>query len=246
LPARANPRSRRLVAFSSGKPVIWLHRLLEQTGVRNYIIDPASVQVDRRARRVKTDNIDAAKLLCSLMAYLRGEPKVWSVLRVVTLAEEDDRRLHRERDRLINERVRHGNRVKGLCALHGIYHYELLRSDRMKRLEQLGTGDGRQLPSRLKAEIRPPLEQIIRGSLFETYKRCGRSSRHCRNGPGHGPRHYLSTVARTGERPRLGHVPNATYPQVAEFLANYLQLKEMLNEICAINAELLRHRESLD
>lgn len=93
----------------------------------------------------------------------------------------------------------------------------------------------------------PPLEQLIRGSLSETYKRCGRSRCHCNNnGPGHGPKRYLSTVARTGERPRLGYVPNATYPQVAEFLANYRKLQEMLNEICAINAELLRRRESLD
>jgi hypothetical protein len=56
----------------------------------------------------------------------------------------------------------------------------------------------------------------------------------------------LSTVARTGDRPRLGYVPNAAYPQVAEFLANYRKLQEMLNAICAINAELLRRRESLD
>src|SRR5215472_1102200 len=57
---------------------------------------------------------------------------------------------------------------------------------------------------------------------------------------------YLSTVARTGDRARLGYVPNATYPQVADFLANYRKLQEMLNEICALNAELLRRRESLD
>ena len=67
-----------------------------------------------------------------------------------------------------------------------------------------------------------------------------------RRRPGHGPKRYLSTVARTGERPRLGYVPNAAYPQVAEFLATYRRLQEMLNEICAINAELLRRRESLN
>jgi transposase len=91
--------------YEAGYDGFWLHRLLEQAGVRNYVIDPASVQVDRRARRVKTDNVDVTKLLRSLMAYLRGEPKVWSVVRVPTVAEEDDRRLHRERDRLISERV---------------------------------------------------------------------------------------------------------------------------------------------
>jgi len=75
----------------------------EENGVRNFVIDPASLQVDRRALRVKTDNVDVTKR--SLLAYLRGEPKVWSVVRVPTIAEEDDRRLHRERDPLINERV---------------------------------------------------------------------------------------------------------------------------------------------
>src|SRR5258706_11070484 len=83
-------------------------------------------------------------------------------------------------------------------------------------------------------------------SLMETYKRCGRPNCHCADGPGHGPKRYLSTIARTGERPRLGYVPNAAYAQVAEFLANFRKLQEMLNEICAINAELLRRRESLD
>src|SRR5215813_9467010 len=85
----------------------------------------------------------------------------------------------------------------------------------------------------------PPIEQIVRGSLMETYKRCGRAGCHCVDGPGHGPKRYLSTIARTGERPRLGYVPNAIYPKVAEFLGNYRTLQEMLNEICAINVELL-------
>ena len=146
--------------YEAGYDGFWLHRLLEENGVRNYVIDPASLQVDRRARRVKTDNVDVTKLLRSLMACLRGEPKVWSVVRVPTVAEEDDRRLHRERDRLINERVQHVNRIKGLCAVHGVYHYEPLRLDRMKRLEQLRTGDERELPPRVKAEIRRELRRL--------------------------------------------------------------------------------------
>jgi transposase len=146
--------------YEAGYDGFWIHRLLEKNGVRNFVVDPASVQVDRRARRVKTDIVDVTKLLRSLMAYLRGEPKVWSVVRVPTIAEEDDRRLHRERDRLINERVQHVNRIKGLCAVHGIYHYEPLRPDRMKRLEQLRTGDERELPPRVRAEIRRELQRL--------------------------------------------------------------------------------------
>jgi len=68
--------------YEAGYDGFWLHRQLEAHGVRNHVIDPASLQVDRRVRRVKTDRIDTERLLRSLMAYLRGEPKVWSVVRV--------------------------------------------------------------------------------------------------------------------------------------------------------------------
>jgi transposase len=146
--------------YEAGYDGFWLHRLLEAHGVRNHVIDAASLQVDRRARRAKTDKIDVAQLLRSLMAYLRGDPKVWSVVRVPSVAEEDDRRLHRERDRLVNERVQHVNRIKGLCAIHGIYDYEPIRSNRMLRLERLRTGDGRKLPPHLKAEILRELQRL--------------------------------------------------------------------------------------
>jgi len=69
------------------------------------VVDPASLHTDRRARLAKTDRIDAERLLRSLMAYLRGEPKVWSVVQVPSVAEEDARCLHRERGRLVTERV---------------------------------------------------------------------------------------------------------------------------------------------
>src|SRR6516162_1010065 len=147
--------------YEAGYDGFWLHRLLEGQGVHSLVVDPASVQVDRRARRAKTDRIDVERLLRSLMAYLRGEPKVWSVVRVPSVAEEDDRRLHRERDRLIAERIQNVNRIKGLLAIHGIYDYQPLRRDRMQQLEQLRTGDGRTLPPRLKAEILRELQRLV-------------------------------------------------------------------------------------
>ena len=146
--------------YEAGYDGFWLHRQLEAHGVRNYVIDPASLQVDRRARRVKTDRIDAERLLRSLMAYLRCEPKVWSVVRVPSVAEEDARRLHRERDRLVLERVQHVNRIKGLCALHGIYDYHPLRPQATARLEQLRTAQGGELPPRLKSEIKRELHRL--------------------------------------------------------------------------------------
>ncbi|HSV24706.1 MAG TPA: IS110 family transposase [Xanthobacteraceae bacterium] len=146
--------------YEAGYDGFWLHRQLEAHGVRNYVIDPASVQVDRRMRRVKTDRIDNERLLRSLMAYLRGEPKVWSVVRVPSVAEEDARRLHRERDRLVSERVQHVNRIKGLCALQGIYDYHPLRPQAMARVEQLRTAQGIALPPRLKSEIKGELQRL--------------------------------------------------------------------------------------
>jgi transposase len=146
--------------YEAGYDGFWLHRLLEAHGIGNYVIDPASLQVDRRARRAKTDHVDAERLLRSLMAYLRGEPKVWSVVRVPGVAEEDDRRLHRERARLIGERTQHVNRIKGLLAIHGIYDYHPLRRDRMQQLERLRTADGRRLPPRLEAETVRELQRL--------------------------------------------------------------------------------------
>src|SRR3974377_483327 len=66
----------------------------------------------------------------------------------------------------------------------------------------------------------PPAERVGRVSLMETYKRCGRPNCHCVDGPGHGPKRYLSTIARTGERPRIGYVPNGASPQLATLLPN--------------------------
>jgi transposase len=146
--------------YEAGYDGFCLHRLLEAHGIHNHLIDPASVQVDWRARRAKTDGIDAERLLRSLMAYLRGEPKVWSVVRVPSVAEEDDRRLHRERHRRINQRIQHINRCKALCAIHGIYDYEPLRSNRMARLEQLRTADGHELHRGFKAEVRRELQSL--------------------------------------------------------------------------------------
>jgi transposase len=201
--------------YEAGYDGFWLHRLLEAHGVRNYVIDPASVQVDRRARRVKTDNVDVGKLLRSLMAYLRGEPKVWSVVRVPSVAEEDDRRLHRERDRLINERVRHVNRIKGLCAVHGIYDYEPLRPNRLARLEPLRAADRRELPPRVKAEIVRELQHLeLVLSMIKTIEAerdaiasAGKSSAHgqCEEDPGshQAQKHRTGDWHHTGRRSLL-------------------------------------------
>jgi transposase len=154
-----------MTCYEAGRDGFWLHRLLIANGVENLVIDPASVAVNRRARRAKTDRIDVETLLRAMMAHARGERRVCSVVRVPTPEAEDARRLTREREALLQERVRHVNRVKALCALQGVYGFEPLRPRAAERLEGLVTGDGRPFPERLRAEIRrhlQRLEQVVR------------------------------------------------------------------------------------
>jgi transposase len=149
-----------ITCYEAGYDGFWLHRVLEAHGIRNYVLDPASLQVNRRARRAKTDRIDAERMIRALLAYLRGDREACSVVRVPSVIEEDARRLDRERDRLIAERVAHVNRIKGLCAVQGIYDYEPLHRHARTRLESLRTGDGRPLPKRLRAELIRELERL--------------------------------------------------------------------------------------
>jgi hypothetical protein len=90
----------------------------------------------------------------------------------------------------------------------------------------------------------PPLKAILRGSLIERYKRCGKPGCKCADGPGHGPKYYLS-VSYPGLRPQMDYVPQESYPQTNELLANYHRAREILEQICEINRELLRRREAL-
>jgi transposase len=147
--------------YEAGRDGFWLHRVLHGAGIENQVIDPTSLLVDRRARRVKTDKLDAAALLRALMAWCRGEPRVCAMVRVPSVDQEDARRTTRERANLLKERVRHVNRIKGLLATQGVYDFEPLRPDRLERLEALVTGDGRELPERLKAEIRRHLRRLV-------------------------------------------------------------------------------------
>lgn len=96
----------------------------------------------------------------TLLAYKRGEPRVCAMVRVPTPAEEDRRRIARERKILVNERVAHVNRIKGLPFNQGAGGYNPLRRDRRDRLEELHTGDGRPLPRHLKAQIVRELDRI--------------------------------------------------------------------------------------
>ena len=144
----------------AGLDGFWLHRVLQQNGVESHVVDPASIAMPRRRRRAKTDRIDGETLLRALLAYKRGEPRVCAMVVAPSPEEEDRRRLCRERQALIAERIRHVNRIKGLLFAQGVSGYEPLRRDRRARIEALRTGDGRELPAHLKAQIGRELDRI--------------------------------------------------------------------------------------
>lgn len=142
-----------MCCYEAGRDGFWLHRVLTQHGISNHVIDPASVHVSRRARRAKTDRLDAEALVRVLMAYVRGERKVCSMVRVPTADEEDAKRQHRERERLIAARTAHVNRIKGLLATQGVKVTTPLRPDWLELLKSMHTGDGRPIPPCLMAEL---------------------------------------------------------------------------------------------
>ena len=158
LAARAKAESsgkpvRILACYEAGLDGHWLHRWLTEQGVMSHEVDPSSIEVSRRARRAKTDRIDLEKLMRTFLAYLRGEPRVCSMVHVPTVEDEDRKRRTRERERLLKERIAHTNRIKGLLFGQGIRDVMPLKSSFVAGLDKLRTGDGRVLPPRLKDEI---------------------------------------------------------------------------------------------
>lgn len=102
------------------------------------------------------------------------------------------------------------------------------------------------LRRRQKTLIRrlPELTAVLRGSLIERYKRCGKPGCSCAQGRGHGPKYYLS-VSKPGQRPEMDYVPREYVEKVKEHLDNFRKIKVILEELCEINRELLRRREKL-
>jgi transposase len=117
-----------------------------------HILEPTSILVNRRARRAKTDRLDAEGMLRALVAWLGGDQQVCSIVRVPTPNEEDAKRPHREREHLIQERLRIENRIEALLFTQGIRGRPSLRSWE-RDMAELRTGDGRALPPLLRTEL---------------------------------------------------------------------------------------------
>ena len=148
------------LCYEAGYDGFWLARFLEQRGITCQVMEPASLQVNRRARRVKTDRIDVESILHTLIAWCRGERHVCSMVVVPSVEEEDLRRCHRERERLIRERTAHINRIKGLLFGQGIRGINVKSRTKTLKPAELVTGDGRPLPERLGREISREIERL--------------------------------------------------------------------------------------
>ena len=143
------PEARVCSCYEAGRDGFWLHRWLIEQGIENMVVDSSSIEVNRRARRAKTDRLDAEKLLSMLIRYHAKEPRVWSVVRVPTQQEEDARRAHRELGRLVHERSAHINRIRALLVLNNV---------RVKYVggrlwQRWWTGNAQELPPGVRAEI---------------------------------------------------------------------------------------------
>lgn len=144
--------------YEAGRDGFWIHRALIAEGIENQVLDSASIEVSRRKKQVKSDRVDVIALLRLLMRSIGGEKQALHTVRVPTVVEEDDRRLNRERERLLKERGAHSARVKSLLVLHGIV------------LEKL-TGLPRLLETARAAVIKYELPPDLKLELEREYER---------------------------------------------------------------------------
>lgn len=154
-------QSARVVScYEAGRDGFWLHRFLAHRGVENCVVDSSSIEVNRRARRAKTDALDVDGLMKLLIRHHLGEKRVWSVVRVPSIRDEDARHLHREMQTVQKECTRTVNRIRGLLANQGIGlppRFQLTEAS----LRELKLWDGAPLPSGLRARLQRESELLV-------------------------------------------------------------------------------------
>lgn len=148
-----------LSCYEAGRDGFWLHRWLVTQGVANCVVDSSSIEVNRRHRRAKTDRLDVQKLLTMLLRHAAGERKVWRIVRVPRVEEEDRRQLHRALTTAKRDRTRVINRIKGLLASHGLVMPH--GGDFSQQLEHFRLWDGTPLPAGLRHRLGQEWEQVV-------------------------------------------------------------------------------------
>jgi transposase len=152
--------------YEAGRDGFWLDRYLDKNAIKNLVVDAASIEVNRRARRAKSDRLDVAKLLTMLIRYHGGEHKLWAVVNIPTSLDEDRRQPHRELMAVKGERTEHSNRIKGLLANLGL---DVVVDEQLpRRLDLLRQWDGAPVPVELTARI---LREFARWTLADRQAR---------------------------------------------------------------------------
>lgn len=161
--------SRIVLTYEAGRDGFWIARRLIAKGIDVHIMHAASIPVERKARRRKTDRLDLDLLLRTLLAWLRGEPMACSMVAIPSETEEDQRRPGRERDRLVSERVAIENRMQNLLCLHGVPSFKPRLKKAAQQLEALRDSEGNALPPQLMAELRRLMarQQLLSEQLRE-------------------------------------------------------------------------------
>jgi len=150
--------ARAVSCFEAGRDGFWLHRYLGSIGVENRVVDSASIEMNRRARQVKSDGVDVQKLLSQLVRSETGEHVRWSVVRVPSVEQEDGRQLSRELETLKQERTAHRNRMRGLLASQGV-DLKIRRGFREK-LPLVKLWDGSSLSEDLRSRFEREWERL--------------------------------------------------------------------------------------
>jgi transposase len=158
-------RTRVVVIYEAGQDGFWIQRALSALGYEAMVVDPASIPVERRARRAKTDRLDAIKLVISLLGWLRGERDRMHVIRVPTPEAEAQRHVARERGELQKEVQQHRDRIRKLLRTVGCW--DPVEGKFAERLEQgaVHCQDGQPLPEQLKSRLTQECERL---ALVET------------------------------------------------------------------------------
>jgi len=146
--------------YEAGRDGFWIHRFLTSEGVRNLVVDSASIEINRRKRRAKADTLDVHTLVRMLIRHSYGEKKIWSVVHVPSMEEEDRRQLHREMSTLEKEKKRTSNRIRGLLATQGIRIKGRLDLSG-GRLDAMRMWDKRPLGGGLKDRIRREWDHVV-------------------------------------------------------------------------------------
>jgi transposase len=142
------------VAFEAGRDGFWLARWLRAHAIEAYVIHPNSIAVSREHRRAKTDRLDTALLKRAFLGWLRGEREHCSMAAIPSPEEEDAKRPSRERENLVGERTRIGNRIKSTLARLGIRGFKPTLRTAAHQLERLRIPEGESIPPHTLAELR--------------------------------------------------------------------------------------------